>query len=337
MSKLAHISVSTFDLGATQPQLSPSESSSHHSLIVSGPEGTVHSECRTASIAGAHFGPRDAEHCSANLFKKTSLPALRGRRHRHSSSASSLPAALPGVPSFGASAESQSKSGALIVGTLYEDISPSERRLQLLEEALKERTLALRLGREQEVESALTRQVHIEMARLWSEMSEKMRDMERELSAVKSRQRDSDERLGMAARRAVDIARSSRNTSLECEARIKKEDRLAQDVLLLQERLSNYIEEQDTEQRNNRKSSSHKKTSINKKRSRRKFNKGNVSVKKMARAESDGGEPEPWDATVAGGVRVDVDVDVTSFVERNVGITLGEYVELENTHQDELV
>ena len=96
-------------------------------------------------------------------------------------------------------------------------------------------------------------------------------------------------------RRAVDIARSARNTSLECQARVEEDDSLAQDVLLLQEKLSNYIEEQDMEKRKHKKSSNHKKTN---KRSRRKVK----SISKMlAGAESDGGEPEPWDAAAAGG------------------------------------
>ena len=98
------------------------------------------------------------------------------------------------------------------------------------------------------------------MARLWSEMSEKVRGLEQEVSVVKSRQRDSDERLSMVSRRAVDIARSARNTSLECQARVEEDDSLAQDVLLLQEKLSNYIEEQDMEKRKHKKSSNHKKT-----------------------------------------------------------------------------
>ena len=89
--------------------------------------------------------------------------------------------------------------------------------------------------------------------------------------------------------------------------------------MLLQEKLSNYIEEQELEILNNKKSSSQKKTN---KRLRRKLK---AKARKITAAESDGGEPEPWDATLADGTRVDVNVDVTSFMETNIGINLGEY------------
>ena len=74
---------------------------------------------------------------------------------------------FPGVPKFTTSPFSF--GGDVVVGTVYPDVTPEQRRLQLLESSIRERKTAI--TEQMEVDVAMARQTHLEMARLWRKLT----------------------------------------------------------------------------------------------------------------------------------------------------------------------
>ena len=180
---------------------------------------------------------------------------------------------------------------------------------QLLKIALKERSIVLRDSHKKEADVAMARQAYIEVSRLWKELSERLRILESDIQLVKTRQLESNDRINMASRRAIHIAKTARNASMESRERTNENKNMLQDILCLKEKIEAFMGEHGGE---GRRRNVKKHSKALKVKTRRKKEKTKSSLKSV--------DPEPWNHMP--GTNVDFDIDVTSFAERDIDLNL---------------
>jgi hypothetical protein len=91
---------------------------------------------------------------------------------------------FPGMPAF--SPSPFSFGGEVVVGTVYPDVTPEKRRLQLLESSIRERKSAV--TEQMEVDVAMARQAHLEMARLWRKLTTDVQLCSEEINMLQQQQ-----------------------------------------------------------------------------------------------------------------------------------------------------
>ena len=102
-----------------------------------------------------------------------------------------------------------SSTNTLIVGSVYPDVTAEQRKLQLLENSMLERKHAL--IEQEEIDKALVKQTHLEMARLWRKLTNDVSVLKKNMKTISTNQINWDEQLRVLITQSNTTARDARH------------------------------------------------------------------------------------------------------------------------------